>query len=108
MSLRRTLSPDKWSQMGQWETWLRLRRTRLGACGWGALGCWTGLSQDWVHGAGSVGLVIPWTGTEQLVPALLVCLAEGLGWKFPVCAVARRGLWSFVWDGGRGPCREKG
>lgn len=55
-------------------------------------------------------LGIPWraVGAEQLVAALLVCLAEELGWKLPACAITSRGVWTFTWGGGKGPCREKG
>jgi len=66
-------------------TWLRLRGTRLGARGRGALGCWTGFPGTGAGGAGSVGPGVPrWAaGAEQHVAAPLVCLAEGLGWRLP-------------------------
>ena len=57
-----------------------------------------------------MGLGIPWwsLGAEHLVAAPLICLAKGLGWKIPACAITSHGVWSFAWGGGKGLCREKG
>lgn len=81
--------------MGQQDSCPRLGRTRLQGGG----GVWCFGVLDWVPVRTEA------SEAESVESAFPGCPS---GVEAPACAITSRGIWSFLWDRGKGLCREKG